>query len=886
MAEDKTQIKNQRDTLRMPQMAESKSNSPESDFSNLGFSGYTIQRRLSASTGEAEIFLAKKENRNYVIKYYYPNFSPKYEILERLKGIQHPDILPLHEYGKHRDRFFEVQDYAEGGTLGDKKEDGTYKYLPLSEEKLIGVVQEVLNAFEFFHSKGIIHRDIKPANLFYKNANGTDIIVGDFGISSRVNVEEDMTKRKTKSHSRTEGYAAPEIYSGIIGKELDYYSLGITIYELHTGTNPFKDRNEGHIIRDTIEGRVIEDLLSRTEAKNFSKKIQTLLSGLLTMRHDKRWGLSEVKRFLNGETVEVFKPPMRDLKPFVINGQNYTDLKEIAGVLEKDRANGKKLFYRGILSRWAEGIDIDLAGKIADIQEENAEAERQEFGFQRLLFFLNPETPFRSASGMEVKNREDFQKLLKSGSKEVLTELKEELSMLNAWLFQNGLGEIQTLVKKALSLGYSEKRTLLYIRLSLEEGFTLPDGGKIFKPEELLNLPTRTMNRLYTELKDESSELSVWFEVTDPEKYRLWISMEKSLENFLDLLSGEWEKKESERKLRAEQDRQKSEEVRKAKEDAERKAKAEEERKRREVESRSKLEELRTRLEELKRAKEEAERKVKIEEEKKRQEELKRSKEEAERNSKVEEERKRLEKLKKRELPKTYTNSIGMEFVLIPAGEFMMGAVPQDKDAGDIEKPQHMVRITKPFYMGKYPLTQEEWDRLIPTGNPSYFKYAGKRAPLTNVSWEAAQEYANFLSERDGKIYRLPTEAEWEYAARAGTKTIYYWGDILDKEYCWYEENSGSITQPVGKKKPNAFGLHDMIGNVWEWCQDWFGEDYYIISTDIDPKGPIFDYEEETKAIRGGCFNMDKSFLRVSQRLCLFPDENTAIIGMRLVMLP
>jgi formylglycine-generating enzyme required for sulfatase activity len=845
MAEDKTQIKNQTDTLRMTPKAESNSASPESDFSSLGFPGYTIQRRLSASTGEAEIFLAKKENRNFVIKYYYPNFSPKYEILERLKGIQHPDILPLHEYGKHRDRFFEVQDYAEGGTLGDKKEDGTYKYLPLSEEKLIRVVQEVLNAFEFFHSKGIIHRDIKPANLFYKNANGTDILVGDFGISSRVNVEEDMTKRNTKNTSKTVGYAAPEIYSKIIGRELDYYSLGITIYELHTGSYPFQGRNEGHIIRDTFEGRVIEDLLSRPEAKKFSKKIQILLSGLLTMRHDKRWGLSEVKRFLNGESIEVFKPPMRDIKPFVINGQNYTDLKEIAGVLEKDRANGKKLFYRGMLSRWAEGIDIDLAGKIADIQEENADAERQEFGFQRLLFFLNPETPYKSANGIEVKNREDFQKLLKGGSKEVLTELKQELSVLNAWLFQNGLGEIQTLVKKALSLGYSEKRTLLYLRLSLEEGFTLPDGGKIFRTDELLNLPTRTMNRLYTELKDESSELSVWFEVTDPERYRLWVRYDQTIENLLDILNME-EIDESDLAARE-------------------------------------LEEIFSKSGKGK-----------------------------------------TNSSQRDEPAKVFTNSIGIKFQYIPEGEFMMGLSPGDSNGWDDEKPSHRVEISHPFYMGRYPVTQEEWTRVM-GDKPFYFQNVGRTAPAEAISWNRVQEFLKKLNEmesRDGSRgkakYRLPTEAEWEYGARAGTTSELYIGKLEKSGYWeskpldrigWFAGNAIATyegaretdeiaknkgleyykdaphkkigSQPVGKKEPNPWGLYDTIGNVLEWCEDWFSEDYYGKSEIIDPKGPN---NGEKKVVRGGSWDNSARSCRVSSRNSNAPGSKHLDIGFRLLL--
>lgn len=223
-----------------------------------------------------------------------------------MKGIDHPDIINLYEYGLRNDRFFEIMDFAEGGSLADKDSNGNYKYLPMKENIVLGVIKEIINAFDYCHTKGIVHRDIKPGNLFYKNADGSDILVGDFGISSEVDIEGGMSKRITTS-SRTEGYAAPEIYSGVIGKEIDYYALGITVFELLTGVMAFAGRNEGHIMRDTIQGRVVEDLLSRDEAKNFSSRMQQLIKGLLTVRHDKRWGFEEVDRFLKGKRFQFFR---------------------------------------------------------------------------------------------------------------------------------------------------------------------------------------------------------------------------------------------------------------------------------------------------------------------------------------------------------------------------------------------------------------------------------------------------------------------------------------------------------------------------------------------------------------------------------------------------
>lgn len=159
-------------------------------------------------------------------------------------------------------------------------------------------------------------------------------------------------------------------------------------------------------------------------------------------------------------------------------------------------------------------------------------------------------------------------------------------------------------------------------------------------------------------------------------------------------------------------------------------------------------------------------------------------------------------------------DSIGMELVLIPAGEFRMGAEDGEGD----KKPVHPVRISQPFYLGKYPVTQAQWGAVMGK-NPSRFTGDPSR-PVENVSWHDVQEFLRRLSEKEGgKSYRLPTEAEWEYAARAGAATSYCFGDESSQlgEYAWYRENSGDRTHPVGQLKPNAWGLYDVHGNVWEW---------------------------------------------------------------------
>jgi len=235
---------------------------------------------------------------------------------------------------------------------------------------------------------------------------------------------------------------------------------------------------------------------------------------------------------------------------------------------------------------------------------------------------------------------------------------------------------------------------------------------------------------------------------------------------------------------------------------------------------------------------------------------------------------------------------VKMEFVKIPAGEFMMGCSMGDTmcDAATnffktlglggptlTETPAHMVKISKPFEIGKYVVTQGQWEMVMGSPSPSTFK-KGDNYPAENLSWNQAQDFVTKMnSQNDGFKYRLPTEAEWEYAARAGT-TGPSTGDL--DAVAWYDQKGGPYTKPVGKKAPNAWGLYDVQGNVWQWVQDTYSD--YKKNAVTDPTNSKGD----PKVLRGGSWDMPASVARVSARLAIpasFKNNNT---GFRLVREP
>jgi formylglycine-generating enzyme required for sulfatase activity len=232
-----------------------------------------------------------------------------------------------------------------------------------------------------------------------------------------------------------------------------------------------------------------------------------------------------------------------------------------------------------------------------------------------------------------------------------------------------------------------------------------------------------------------------------------------------------------------------------------------------------------------------------------------------------------------KELTLDLGGGVKLELVLVPAGKFMMGS-PQTEAKRDSDETQHEVTISRPLYMGRHLVTQEQYEKV--TGaNPSKFK--GAKRPVDKVNWDDAQAFCKKLSAVSGKTVRLPTEAQWEYACRAGSTTAYCFGESAARlaEYAWYSVNAQSTTHAVGQKKPNAWGLCDMHGHLWEWCQDWYGEKYYSESPNVDPQGTG---KGGTRVLRGGSWYVSTWDCRSAYRYWGLPGYREPYNGFRVVV--
>ncbi len=458
---------------------------------------YLYQGVISKSTGEAEIYLLSRCGKKCVFKLYYPNFKPKEDVVKQLKQINHGDIINVLDYGYYHDRFFEIMDFAEGGTLD--------KYLPIKDvARIKQVVAEIINAFKFCHAHGIIHKDIKPQNIYCKNVDGSDILIGDFGISS---ILETGMSRHLTSQSLTVGYAAPEMYGvggkAYVGQEVDYYALGISIIHIWDGKNPFDDLNIHAISNLTTSGKV-------HIPGDMPREMQNLVKGLITVDYTKRWGYDEIQRCLKGDDVPIhFQIKEINYPPYQFGGnETAATAEELAGILKGSFDKGKKHLYSGKLSAWVNLFNQGLAVDLDRITEDDYPTA-QVAGLQKAIYILNPDEPF-ARGGKEYRSAAELATALEEGFPQYTTELADTNHSFYLYLEAHDAEKEAGTFRKYFTT-FSAKKALNTIILELRGRESLLLGGELFfSPEELLKYKDKQF--LVYQLQDPESLVSLWIE--------------------------------------------------------------------------------------------------------------------------------------------------------------------------------------------------------------------------------------------------------------------------------------------------------------------------------------------------------------------------------------
>jgi len=463
---------------------------------------YTVEKRI-AQSGEAEIFVVNKDGRQFIFKYYYLQYKPKDEILQKLKGLKHPDIIALLDYGHLNGRYFELNEYAQGGDL--------LSIMPVkSVEKMKEIITEVVSALNYCHQHGMIHRDIKPQNILYRTADKRDIAIGDFGIASDMQDGSDLVRTTT---ARSTIYAAPELFTSIKGqttldKSVDYYSLGMTLLHLWLGRNPFEDVDEYGIMRLKTEGKVLFP-------DDIDADVETLIKGLLTVSPSDRWGFDEVQRWLRGKTVQQhYQTSNLQYKPYsfgVINGQQIivNSPKEMADIMEQYPDKAVRHLYRNTIADWVKGTDAGLYNELMDIVETDYPQD-QTAGLTKAMYILDRERPFIGHDETVLKTPKE----IAAHFEKHFTQYKKTLVNPNAdfyiFLEARNHGKDAKRFRKYFQENNAEF-ALNAIILSLQGGSALVLGKSTFhRPEEFLQADKDTQNDIIAHLANPNSKLSIW----------------------------------------------------------------------------------------------------------------------------------------------------------------------------------------------------------------------------------------------------------------------------------------------------------------------------------------------------------------------------------------
>ena len=827
------------------------------------------------------------------------------------------------------------------------------------------IIKQIVAGVEYLHSKGVIHRDLKPENIMVSSKGIVKIL--DMGIAKNT-MQENTNQTQTGTALGTPLYMAPEqLNAKDVEPSADNYAVGLIVYKMLSGRLPWKKgAGAGDILAAKFGGQ-----LEPFKGKNAF--VASIVMEMLTVMVDSRPSLSKFLRHLSvspQKQQEILKKEA--IKALQIWADRLErQIKELSKQYSKDKQTLLALSNLSYRKQWMEKSKdwkIRLQKTEQDIPKILQQAETRGNEQKALEKSLKEQAGILEKklqkAEQELKDVPEFQKFVSK-----ISFQKKSHESLEKW--QKRLNELNNSLSKTIEQGHQRLKEIEQEKIRLEqakikreearkeeeknkkrvaelEGQLIIVRAKYIPIIEKEEQRAKQLQKRVTEVKKEHQEAIKQREVIDLElknfmKKRAQIAPAK---NFI---QQEMQKKEVERhalensmlafgkanrintlnaeiyqleeKLKkvivfAESVPQQKQDILKKKETAQKTIKA------------KKIycdglvhshQELRSRISRHKEEQNQEEEAI-----------LWELRELAKKGNKFRshylnagskssaQKTKPKKKQKKSKQPKGSLK----EMILIPKGDFLMGALPNDSNAGKAEYPRHQVQISKSFWMGKYPVTQGFWEEVMGYNNS---KFQGDDHPVEKVSWFDCIQFCNQLSEKEGlqpvyhvsgaevscnwdaSGYRLPTEVEWEYAARSsgniptakarpegGTvgwdaargeqKSTLYAGSNTSDSVAWYSTNSEKSTQPVGEKEPNAFGLHDMAGNVWEWVWDIFDKNAYKKRRNgiTDPTGPASGKE---RINRGGCWYSAESATRLSFRCGDQPYVANSFLGFRIVRL-
>lgn len=429
-------------TVRPNKPAPSGSNgNSDTKIFNLKGDEYEMVKCLSESSGEAQVFLVRRNDKEYVLKVYYPNFDINKKLLQVVRSFQFEMIVELFDYGKTyvdgKHRYYELMEYLRGGTLRDIQINGDFN-------RFRRITLQAAAALAYCHENGVLHKDIKPTNYFFRDENHEQLVLGDFGISA-LREGKSMTFHTTQA--RTPIYAAPEMYTDVIDGEVeiapaaDFYSLGMTLFATWLGENPMSS-NERIMMRQKSEGRL-------PRLNELPEKVRQLIQGLTSVNQQSRWGYDEVEKWFLGEDVPVdTSSPFLRYKSFIIDPDKNIvadNVHELVPLLAEREQLGISFLYNGRLIQWLENSgNIKLSDMLKDIITNKYPVDKKA-GFVYALYTMEPTFPYTDIHGATCDDVHAIAMSLLSNQEEYALMLRNANDPLFLWLATHTKCDIERL---------------------------------------------------------------------------------------------------------------------------------------------------------------------------------------------------------------------------------------------------------------------------------------------------------------------------------------------------------------------------------------------------------------------------------------------------------